>query len=207
MSDILSPAEVNDLMDGFPVGFLEVAGRGKRPVDLSELLVEWGPLTADDVQAAQAHVEAGSPSLGVITSSPLQRLRQNHHRLAQYLSMGMSDIQAGALCNYSANRISILRNDPAFRELLAHYAANQKEEFSDFVAASADLSLDMVAHLREMLETAPERITPTIALEAIRTLADRSGNAPLTRTANLNVNIGMGDKMEGIRERLRRVGT
>ena len=201
LSDILSPSEVNDLMDGFPTGFLAMEGRGKARVDLSDLIVEWGPLTSEDVRAAQTHVEAGSPALGVPAFNPLQKLRQNHHRMAQYLAMGMADVKVAALCNTHPNRIWILKQDPAFKELLAYYATGVQEEFSDFVSAAADLSLDMIEHLRDTLENAPERITPQVALEAIKTLADRSGHAPITKNLNVNVNAGLGDRLRSARER------
>lgn len=185
------------LRQHFPSGFTTRAVRTKRG---PELIEDWGMLDDTHVQAAAEHVESGDV-LGPNFSSNIQRLRHSHHRLAQLLAMGMSATQTARVCNYSLSGLERLKRDPAFQELVAHYKSEKDVEFTEFVTAAKDLSLDMVGRLREVLEEEPERLSPTVLLDAIRTLADRSGNAPVARSVSVSVNANMGDRLRAARER------
>ena len=121
--------------------------------------------------------------------------------MAQLLAQGMAEGMVSKLCNVSLSRISILKNDPAFAELLTYYAESRDEAFADFFTAAADLSIDAVGRLREILDETPEKLTPRDLMELVKTLADRSGNAPIAKNVNLNVNTGMGDKLREARQR------
>ena len=160
-------------------------------------------LTADDVEATARHVESGA-SLGVKTPN-LRAIRHTHHRLAQLLAAGMDEVQAARLCNYGVGRVSILKNDPSFRELLAYYATNVAEEFTDFIRTAADLSMDMLSRLQEQLDEEPEKFTPDVLLRAISTLADRSGNAPTQKNINVNVNTDVAARLRAAESRLRTI--
>lgn len=196
-SDALTPEEFDKALHsgewGLPSTFLSCKASPKK-VDAALLVMEWGEIDAERVKAAQEYVESGEP-MGV---APMDRkkMRHTHHRLAQLLAGGMSEGQAGALCGYTVYTVCILKNDPAFIELLNHYTATKEEAFADFVDAAAALSMDMLDRLREVLEEEPEKLSPSILLESIKTLADRSGNAPVTRsTSTVNVNLNMGEKL------------
>jgi hypothetical protein len=189
-------------MGRMPQTFL--SGRRPRTPEY-ELITDWGPLGPEHIAAAQAHIESGA-SLGLY-QSPIKALRHTHHRLAQYLAMGMDETKAAKLCNYSVGRVSILKSDPAFAELLAYYSAGVEEEFADFVSTAADLSMDMLGRLRELLEDEPDRLSPGQVMEAIKLLADRSGNAPVQKSQNVNVNIDMGSRLRAARERAQALDT
>lgn len=184
---------------GFPADFLKKRGR-RVQVPADHLILEVGELGQEHIDAAIAHVESGAV-LGV-HKMDLKRIRQNHHRLAQYLAMGMDDIRAARACNMQPNSIAQLRMTPAFQELLAHYADGVQEEFSDFVTAAKDLSMDLIDRFREILDDAPEKLTPQILLEGIKTLADRSGHAPVNRSIAISASVDMGDKIKRARERV-----
>ncbi len=174
---------------------------GKRPVTVRvENVVEsYASLTAEDVRDITDHLESGT-TLGV-RAPPLSAIRHTHHRLAQLLSMGMDETKAAKLCNYTYGYVSVLKADPAFQELLAYYTKGVDEEFADFVSAASDLSLDMMGRLREVLETSPEKLSPTHLMEAIKLLADRSGHAPVAKSINLNVNADMAQRLNAARSR------
>lgn len=197
LDPILSAEELQAVHARFPRGYLE--GKGRRQVPLHEIITDSGPLTEEHVAAAQALIESGDP-LGVVPQR-LTAIRNTHHRLAQFLAGGMDEVRAAVLCNYSTSRVSILKNDPAFKELLAYYANRVEEEFGDFVSAAAGLGLDALQELQERLSDKPETFTNQALLELVKTTADRSGNAPVTRTHNVNVNVNMGDKLRAARER------
>jgi len=182
----------------FPAGFTS-ARRVQAPVRIEELVYEVGPLDATHLAEAEAYT-ADPHTMGV-TNPTLKHIRQSHHKLAQFLSMGMEQTRAAALSNYSPARVSILLSDPAFQDLVAHYKGIVHDEFADFVSAASVLSMDFLQHLQATLDENPEKITPQLAMEAVKLLADRSGNAPTSKTLNVNVNMGMGDRIKASRER------
>lgn len=191
MSQSVSLEDLDALELQFPDAFVSGGGRPRIPQEC--VVTGYGPLTAEHVALMNAHVESGSP-IGV-TNGAVKALRHTHHRLAQLLAGGMDETVAAVVCNYSVSRVSILKADPAFRELLAHYAATKEDAFGDFVTMAADLSKDMLQQLQAMLDEAPEKFGPTHLMDAIKLLADRTGHAPMTKTLNVNVNVDMADKL------------
>ncbi len=195
----LTLAEAGELFEeAFPVEFMRKQTR-RAQVPADHLVLEVGELGPEHIEAARAHIDSGTV-LGV-TRPDLTRIRQNHHRLAQYLAMGMDATRAARACNMQPNSIAQLKMTPAFQELLAHYASGVQEEFTDFVSAAKDLSMDLIDRLREVLEDSPEKLTPQILLEGIKTLADRSGHAPVNRSVTISASVDMGDKIKRARER------
>lgn len=185
---------------GLAGGFAKV---GRRPVANPVIIEAWGELTSDHEAAAVAHVESGA-ALGV-TQDNLKAIRHTHHRLAQLLAVGVDETKAGRLCNYSPARVSVLKADPAFRELLAYYSANVAEEYADFVANAADLSMDTLQELQRRLDESPETFSIAQLNELLKTLADRSGHGPVNKSVSVNVNVDMAKKLEAARARLRSV--
>lgn len=85
----------------------------------------------------------------------LQSLRATHHQLAQLLARGMPATEASIITGYSPTRISILRGDPTFAELLANYAANRELVFADTLERMRILGLSTLDELQDRLETDP----------------------------------------------------
>lgn len=163
------------------------------------IVIEAGPLSAEHVQR---HLECKEAGINVGSGTTITHIRASHQRVAQLLALGVPDHKVALLCNLSPSYISgVLKRSPAFQELLASYQGIQQEEFADFVAAAADLSMDLLQHVSKQLEEAPERFTPSVANELIKTLADRSGHSPVTKSLNVNVNTNMGDRLKAARER------
>ena len=114
----------------------------------------------------------------------------------------MKDVVAGRLCGFSPEKVRSYReNDPAFQELLLHYAQNEEEVWTDFHRLADDLNFDMLARLRELLDEQPDRFSPSVLLEAIKTLSDRTGRAPVNRNLTLNANVDLSDRMAQARAR------
>lgn len=179
--------------------FPEGLGGKRTRVPATQIFLSMDPLTAADIAAMQAHVASGN-SLGV-KAVDIKALRHTHHRLAQMLAVGVDENVAAKLCNYSVSRVSILKADPAFAELLAHYSEEVSDQWADFVGTAANLSMDFLQELQARLDEKPEAFTPTALMEAIKVLADRTGHAPVQKTQNVNINLNMGDKLKAARER------
>ncbi len=184
------------------------ARRGGIPntVPLSAVVQETFSLDASHIEELQAQHE-GSTNLGLPEPAlrPIHALMRPHHRLAQLLAMGMRPDRAAVLCDYTPGHVTNLQRDPSFAALMEFYTHDVDEEAKDaisaFVEKAAELSIDMMTHLRAILETTPEKITPQVALKALEVLPDRSGNGPQTKNLSVNVHVGMGDRIREGRER------
>lgn len=198
----LSPDQLDAMYEQFPQAFLTRSGRGS---NVEDLVTDWGPLTAEHLRIAAEHIDSGA-MLGS-RNPDLKVIRHTHHRLAQLLAGGMKDGLAAKLSNYSVARVAILKQSPAFQELLAHYASIRDDSFAEFTDVAANLNMDMLSRLQEILDESPEKLQIGHILEAIKLLSDRTGHAPINKSVNLNVAADMGDRMNAARERLRKVGT
>jgi len=142
-------------------------------------------LDANHIATLKNHVESGE-ALGVdYNLAPLTKVSRTHHRLAQLLAMGMDEGKAAVVCRYSANRVSVLKSDPMFQELLAFYSSQVDEEFVTVAEEMAALHEDTVIELRQRLEENPQQFTVAQLTELMKALSDRTGHGP-TSTTNLN---------------------
>ena len=135
----------------------------------------------------------------------VQTLRDSHHALARALAAGMSNAEATAATGYSSTRISILRQDPSFRELIAQKRAMIDAEFAasdpvvDYLKGNA---LKAAKMLSDKLDHADEQgeFLPTRDLLGIAELGfDRTGYGKQTK--NLNVNVDFAANLERARKR------
>lgn len=176
---------------------LEIAPRkfGRAPVDL-DFAVERA-LTPDD--AGALNEERG------VKSSPLRRITDRHHMLARLLAAGQTCNEAALIAEYHPNRVNILKNDPAFKELIEFYRSQKDREFRDVAAKLAGITSDALDLIEERLEDEVERakISTMQALEIVKVGADRSGFGPSSSTTAVNVHIGLAERMEAKRRAAR----
>jgi hypothetical protein len=172
---------------------LRTVGRAAVPVDY-EIERE---LTADDL-ASLGEARESTPAPTVT------RLRERHHALARCLASGMKNVEAAAVTGYDQSRISVLRADPAFRELIEHYRTHVDAAWRDGAQAMADLHLDATTILHERLVEDPDKFDNTELTEIMKLTADRTGHGPQTKSTNVNVNVDLGSRLEAARERAAR---
>ncbi len=140
-----------------------------------------------------------------VQSKPIAKLRDSHHALARALSAGMKPGEASLITGYSLSRISVLQGDPSFKELLEFYRGHQDTAYANLHDRMATLSMDALEELRERLDDHPEEFTPGALLEMVKTLADRTGFAPTTKSLNMNVDLNsFADKLQAARKRAER---
>lgn len=135
-----------------------------------------------------------------IEPQPLKRLSERHHALARLLAQGTSPGEAAIVTGLTVSRVSILKSDPAFLELVEFYKEKVDLAYSDMHSTLAGLSLDAAITLRERLEETPEDISIGQLLEITKLGADRTGFGPKS-TQDVNVNVGLAQKMQEARER------
>lgn len=130
----------------------------------------------------------------------VKKLRERHHALARYLAEGKSESEAAILCRYDISRVSILKGDPAFLDLIEHYRGIVNEQFVDFQVKLKELAIDAALALQERLEENPDDIADGMLLRIVEVGADRTGHGP-SQKSELNVKIGLADRISGARER------
>lgn len=165
----------------------------------------WGepvPLTRAEL-ALLAEVPKGTSVDGAI--EPLKRLRERHHALARLLATGACSMsEAAIITGYGVTTISILKNDPSFKELVLFYQNEVNAEYKTMQAQLAGLGSDALDELRRRVEEAPEEIGFNTLLDVVVKIADRTGNGPSSSSkTEVNVTIDLASKMKAARARAR----
>lgn len=136
----------------------------------------------------------------------IKRLAERHHALARCLASGMSPSNSAITCGYSASRVSILQDDPAFRELLEFYREDVNRQYRDMHERLAGLSMDaadeLASRLEEEIEAEEKKFSVGQLMEVVKLGADRTGFGPHTSSTNLNVNVDLATKLKAARERV-----
>lgn len=174
------------------VGMLELRiGPGRRTAEVEVQVVR--PLDRADLMLLVG--ERGTQA------KPIKAIRDRHHSVARLLAQGMTDGEVAAITGYMASRISILKSDPTFRELVEFYKRDIAAVYVDMHATLAGLSLDAALIMRERLEDNPDDISDTKLLEIIKVGADRTGLGPTTKQ-DVNINVNLANRLEAARKRV-----
>lgn len=173
-----------------PLDIVRTTGRAAKPAPTAEAIRE---LRGQDLELLSEEKGSRPP--------PLKRLRDRHHSAARLLASGKSEGEVAAITGYDISRISILKNDPAFVELLEFYRADVNREYLSLHEQLAGLSMDAAVILRERMEDEPDKLTVTQVLEIVRLGADRTGHGPSTKVEQ-NVNINLASRLDEARKRL-----
>lgn len=153
-----------------------------------ELWVEIvGPITEADLPRL-----INPDSLGT-TPIPIKTLRASHHNLAQLLARGIPDNEVSLITGYSPSRISILKSDPSFAEILASYREIREHVFVDTLERMKILGLSTLDELQERLETVPDKWTNRELMEMAELLLVKPRIAtPMGQGSAAGANPGQG---------------
>lgn len=170
--------------------------RGRVPIQQPVTITDIRPLTRADLTHLTVKREPKT----------LATLRDNHHRIARAVAGGLSNADVATTCGVSITRVSTLRSDPSFIELVAHYRALITESWvatadpvTEFMRAN---SLKAQAMISDKLDEAAEKneFLPTRDLLGIAEFgADRTGYGKVNK--NLNINVDFAAKLEEARTR------
>lgn len=132
--------------------------------------------------------------------------------MARAVAMGLSNSEVAAICGCSVGRVSILRQDPTFKELVAHKRAMIDTEWAvdadPVISYMRDNALKAQAMLSDKLDAAMEQneFLPTRDLLGIAELGlDRTGYGKVNKNVNINVDFAKQleeakKKVEALRE-------
>lgn len=172
---------------------LEIAaltGPGRRPAQLEYSVVR--PLQGADLAllAANAGIEPIS----------IKKLSERHHALARLLASGAAPAEAAIITGYELSRVSVLRGDPSFVELVEFYREKVDVEFSDTISQLAGMSKDIILELRRRIEDAGEEISTRELRELLTAGLDRTGFGPTHKQVQ-EVNINLSSRLDEARRR------
>lgn len=172
-------------------------------LDIRTLPGRAAPVTVElvrDLRDADKALLAMQPT-AVRNGTGLRRLRDSHHKVAKALADGCEPAEVSMLTGYSLSRVYVLGNDPAFKELVSFYRENKDKEYTDFHGRLASLATDATAELHARLDEEPDKMSNEFLADLVKTLADRTGHAPVSKSVNTNVNINLADRLARGRQR------
>jgi len=147
--------------------YIAPPGKGRRPAPIN-----YGPpraLSEADIASMWDRQGEGAKSIPRIKT-----LRYNHHLLAKAVASGKSLLECSQMCGLTVARISDLKNDPAFQELVSFYAEELNEVYVDVHQRMAALGMSVLEELQERFEAEPEKFTKRELMDLFTTMADRS---------------------------------
>lgn len=146
-------------------------------------------------------VERAASPLATSEAPSIAKLRQIHHEIARLLASGLNETEVAASTGYSISRISILKQDPSFKELLAYYSQKSEEVFIDVRKRLAMLGTDAVAELQDRLDYKPDSLTNTQLIEITKATLDRAGYNPVAKSENVQVLL-TGDELAKMKSKI-----
>lgn len=171
-------------------GYVSARGRSTAPLTAEVL----GELTDEDIVLLETSALGTEPTT-------VKKIRDSHHWLARLLAEGKKDAEASAITGYSVSRISILKSDPAFQEVLQHYRDIREEVFVDVVERFKVLALDATGELQDRLSEEPDGFSNGQLLDVLKAVGDRAGYAPVQKSQTM---IGIGiipsDRLQKLKE-------
>jgi hypothetical protein len=132
-----------------------------------------------------------------IKPEQVKHLLQSHHTIARLLAKGERPQNVSLICGIGISRISILKGDPAFAELLEYYIDMEGEANKaatvDLAQRLALLGEDSVEALHDRLRDNPDQFSNKELTSLAEVVLDRTGFGK-TSTVNSNVNLGVSDE-------------
>jgi hypothetical protein len=167
----------DEFFGGDPLGLGPARG-GRRTAEPLQVEVI-RELTSDDLPSLRTGHSPAPRSLAVI--------RHSHHQLAQLLARGTSQTDAALITGYSPAYISVMKDDPAFAELLTHYSSVSEEKFADVLERMRSMGLSTLDELQNRLELESENWSVRELMELAELLLIKPMKAPDRGAINLPV--------------------
>lgn len=157
------------------------------------------PIEIFSIRSATVHDMADIAGHGPQTR--ITQLRDAHHLLARFLAAGLTQKEAAYHAGYTAMRVSQLRDDPTFQELVELYRAQDNEKwltardhFYDRVVSVRNKALRQIEDQLDEADELNEKVPIARLRELTEMGSDRTGYPK--KTINTNVNIDFAAKLE-----------
>lgn len=130
------------------------------------------------------------------TTPALKKIRSVHHTVARLLASGMKAVQVSAAVGMCNSRISILKNDPAFGELLEFYKTSEADAFVDVRSKMISLGSDAAAEIHDRILDDPDSINTKTLVDVMTATLDRGGHSPVHKTESLTAVLSKQDILD-----------
>ena len=162
------------------------------------------PVKVTLVEITREVTEADLAGLGTdrgVKPPAIKRIAEVHHLIARLVAEGEAGYAISAATGYSQSRISILKADPAFQELVARYQTDvdgvRSEHYFDTFGKTVALR-NLV--LDQMIDNVIDGGLGHRDLKEYGEFAmDRTGFGPQSKSTNLNVNMEIAEKLSARR--------
>jgi hypothetical protein len=153
-------------------------------------------LMVEDLDVPAASSESKAPSVARITD--------RHRRAARLFALGYSATQVAAQTGYQLPRLSVLKKDPAFVELISFFRGQVDAQFVTVAERLADMTGDSIAEIQSRLENSPEEFTVNELRDLIALGADRTGHGPARtgESSRTSINISIAERLESAQARV-----
>lgn len=95
----------------------------------------------------------------------IKTITATHHSIAQLAAKGLPTVEISLITGRSPSTINALRDDPAFRELLAHYETQKDLVIVDVLGRMHTAGLSAIDELQERLLNSPKSLTARELME------------------------------------------
>lgn len=130
-----------------------------------------------------------------------KRISDRHHLAARLFASGSSPAEVGAITGFAGTTLSILQNDPSFRELVSFYRTKVAEKFDVFGQRLALVGEAAQAEILERLENEPASFSPKELTQLMTVAADRTGHGPKSNQS-VNVTVTMSERLRSARAKV-----
>lgn len=129
----------------------------------------------------------------------LRKIRTIHHQAAYMLASGAPPMQVARSLGFSASRVSVLQQDPAFRSLMETYKSAIIKDTLDVKSRALALSTLAMEELQDRLLDSPEELNPRLLLDIASQTLDRAGYSPAASREGQASNLLTEDQMEALK--------
>jgi hypothetical protein len=132
-----------------------------------------------------------------VATPHVKRLTDMHHYIARLVAQGEAGYAIALATGYSESRISILKADPAFQELVAskreEVEAIRLDVFRQTQAKAAAASMDGLDQMHDRILSG--ELADRDLAEYTFKLMDRTGHGPQSKTQNTNITLNYAEKL------------
>jgi len=125
--------------------------------------------------------------------SVIKRIRDHHHLIARLVAEGKRTTDIAHEVGLSVSRVSILKSDPAFKQLVEMYRVNvEQTRDQNFATVEQQLTMlrnNALAELNERFEEDPEQFTKQELLELAEMGLDRTGYGKQSKNLSISGNL------------------
>ena len=142
---------------------------------------------------------------GVKKGHQITEMWDNHHEIARFLVLGMSNVEIAERMNCSVQTVSNVRNSPVVQDKLAILHAVRDVATGDLAHEIAEMAPMALKRIREVLETGTvhgQTASAAVIMKEANNLLDREMGKAVQRIDSRNVNTTLtSSDLDAIRQR------